>query len=120
MTFTINQHVKTRDGTRSGAADNARLIAAAPDLATPYRAIDPTICITEGEFAFQHGEIGILMQIVGIVVCLGMGMVTAAILCPIFKATIGLRVSDDDQAEGLDIVVWDGIPPDVNSNVEST
>ena len=47
-------------------------------------------------------------------------MVTAAVLCPIFKATIGLRVSDDDQAEGLDVVVWDGIPPDVNSNVEST
>ncbi len=76
--------------------------------------------ITEGEFAFQHGEIGILMQIVGIVVCLGMGMVTAAVLSPILKATVGLRVSDDDQAEGLDIVVWDGIPPDVDSNVEST
>jgi ammonia channel protein AmtB len=46
-------------------------------------------------------------------------MLTAAILCPIFKATIGLRVSDDDQAAGLDVGNWDGIPPDVDSNVES-
>ena len=75
--------------------------------------------IAEGEYAFQHGEIGILMQIVGIIVCLGVGMVTAAILCPILKATVGLRVSDDDQAEGLDVVVWDGITPDVNSNTDS-
>ncbi|MEX2124447.1 MAG: hypothetical protein WD795_11190 [Woeseia sp.] len=75
--------------------------------------------IMEGEYAFQHGEIGIVMQIVGIVVCLGMGMVTAAILSPILKATTGLRVSDDDQAKGLDLVAWDGIPPDVSSDVES-
>jgi ammonia channel protein AmtB len=59
------------------------------------------------------------MQIVGIVVCLGTGMVTAAVLSPILKATVGLRVSDDDQAKGLDVVVWDGIPPDVNSDAES-
>jgi ammonia channel protein AmtB len=75
--------------------------------------------ITEGEYAFQHGEISIVMQIVGIVVCLGMGIVTAAILSPILKATVGLRVSDEDQAEGLDVVNWDGIPPDVNSDAES-
>jgi ammonia channel protein AmtB len=75
--------------------------------------------ITEGAYAFQHGEIGIVMQIVGIVVCLGTGMVTAAVLSPILKATVGLRVSDDDQAKGLDVVVWDGIPPDVNSDAES-
>jgi Amt family ammonium transporter len=75
--------------------------------------------ITEGEYAFQHGEIGILMQIVGIVVCLGMGIVTAAILSPILKATVGLHVSDDEQAEGLDVVNWDGIPPDVDSNAET-
>ena len=75
--------------------------------------------ITEGPYAFQHGEIGIVMQIVGIVVCLGTGMVTAAVLSPILKATVGLRVPDDDQAEGLDVVHWDGIPPDVSSDAES-
>ncbi len=75
--------------------------------------------ITEGQYAFHHGEIGIVMQIVGIVVCLGTGMLTAAVLSPILKATVGLRVSDEDQAEGLDVVVWDGIPPDVHSDVEN-
>jgi Amt family ammonium transporter len=75
--------------------------------------------ISEGEYAFQHGEIGILMQVVGIVVCLGAGAITAALLCPILRATVGLRVSDEDQAEGLDTVVWDGVTPDVNSNTES-
>jgi len=62
--------------------------------------------ITEGPYAFQHGEIGVLMQIVGIVVCLGLGALTAAILAPILKATVGLRNSDDDQARGLDTVIW--------------
>jgi len=75
--------------------------------------------ITEGAYAFQHGEIGILMQVVGIVVCLGMGIVTAAILAPILKATVGLRVSDEDQAAGMDVNFWHGIPPDVQSDTES-
>lgn len=71
--------------------------------------------ITEGPYAFQHGEIGVLMQIVGIVVCLGMGILTAAILAPILKATIGLRNSDDDQATGLDTVFWgEETEPDVH------
>jgi ammonia channel protein AmtB len=75
--------------------------------------------ITEGAYAFQHGKVGVLMQIVGIIVCLGTGIVTAAILTPILKATVGLRVSDDDQAAGLDVVFWNGIPPDVQSDTES-
>lgn len=75
--------------------------------------------ITEGAYAFQHGKVGILMQIVGIIVCLGTGIVTAAILTPILKATVGLRVSDDDQAAGLDVVFWNGVPPDVRSDTES-
>jgi Amt family ammonium transporter len=74
--------------------------------------------ITEGEYAFQHGEIGILMQVVGIVVCLGTGIVTAAILSPILKATVGLRVSDHDQAVGMDVAHWEGIPPDVQAHSE--
>lgn len=74
--------------------------------------------ITEGEFAFQHGEIGIVMQIVGIVVCLGMGIVTAAVLSPILNATVGLRVSDHDQAVGMDVAHWEGIPPDVHAHTE--
>ena len=75
--------------------------------------------ITDGAYAFQHGEVGILMQIVGILVCLGTGVVTAAVLSPILKATVGLRVSDDAQAKGLDVAFWSGIPPDVHSDTES-
>lgn len=63
--------------------------------------------ITEGDYAFQHAEITLWWQLIGIVVCLGAGMLTALILGTLFKATIGLRVSDDEQAEGLDNVLWE-------------
>jgi len=69
--------------------------------------------IEEGAYAFQHGEIGVLMQVVGIVVSLGFGIITALVLSFIFKHTIGMDVSDDAQAEGLDKVYWD-IEPDVD------
>lgn len=62
--------------------------------------------IEEGPYAFQVTEISLLMQLVGIVVSLGFGIVTAWVLSFIFKHTIGMRVSDEDQAEGLDKVIW--------------
>lgn len=71
----------------------------------------------EGAYAFQHGEISFLMQLVGVVVCLGAGVLTALVLTPILKATTGLHVSDDDQAKGLDAVYW-GIEPDVEPHAE--
>jgi ammonia channel protein AmtB len=77
------------------------------------------IGIEEGQYAFQHGEIGILMQVVGILVCLGLGVVTALVLSFVLERTTGLRVSDDDQAEGLDKVYW-GIEPDVAPLLERT
>ncbi|MED5510336.1 MAG: ammonium transporter [Pseudomonadota bacterium] len=73
--------------------------------------------IEEGPYAFQHGEIGVLMQFVGIAVCLGMGMLTAWVMSIILNSTIGMRVSDEDQAEGLDKVKW-GIEPDVDPVAE--
>lgn len=69
--------------------------------------------IEEGAYAFQHGEIGVLIQVVGIVVSLGFGIVTALVMSFILKHTIGMDVSDDDQAQGLDKVFWD-IEPDVD------
>ena len=75
--------------------------------------------IEEGAYAFQHGEIGIVMQLAGIVTCLGIGIVTALVLTPILKLTTGLRVSDEDQAEGLDKVIW-GIESDVQPHSESS
>lgn len=62
--------------------------------------------IEEGAYAFQHAEINLIWQVIGIVVCIGVGVITAAILGPILKATIGLERSQDEQAEGLDRVLW--------------
>lgn len=75
--------------------------------------------IEEGAYAFQHGEIGVLMQLVGIVVSLGLGAITAFVMSFILEHTIGLRVSDEAQAEGLDKVYW-GIEPDVTPNSDKS
>ena len=68
--------------------------------------------IEEGTYAFQNAEINVLWQLIGIVACLGAGIVTAAVLSFIFERTIGMRVSDDDQAEGLDKLLWEFEPED--------
>jgi ammonium transporter, Amt family len=67
--------------------------------------------IEEGAYAFQHSEINVLWQLIGIAVCFGVGVVTAAVLSFIFERTIGMRVPDDDQAMGLDAVLW-GLQPE--------
>jgi hypothetical protein len=59
------------------------------------------------------------MQVVGVLVCIGLGAVTAFVLSFVLERTTGLRVSDDEQAEGLDIVNW-GIQPDVAPVLEYT
>ncbi len=66
----------------------------------------------EGEYAFQHGQIGLTMQLIGIVVCLGAGLVTGLVTALILKVTIGLRNTDDEMAAGLDGLRW-GLEPDV-------
>jgi ammonia channel protein AmtB len=68
--------------------------------------------IEEGDYAFQHAEINLLWQVIGIVVCFGIGMLTAAVLSFIFERTIGMRVPDDDQAVGLDALLWELQPED--------
>jgi ammonia channel protein AmtB len=66
--------------------------------------------IEEGTYAFQNAEINVLWQLIGIAVCFGAGVVTAGILSFLFERTIGMRVPDDDQAEGLDKVLWEFEP----------
>jgi ammonia channel protein AmtB len=75
--------------------------------------------IEEGPYAFQHGEISLLMQVVGAVVCIGTGVVTAYVLAFILKRTTGLKVSEEDQAAGLDKLYWD-IEPDVEPSAETS
>jgi len=72
----------------------------------------------EGLYAFQHAEIGLLMQVIGVAVCIGIGVVTAAILAFILERTIGLKVSEEDQADGLDHILW-GIETDVDTRAEA-
>lgn len=66
--------------------------------------------ITEGPFAFQHNQIGVVMQLAGIVLCVGTGVVTGAILAFVLSRTTGLRVDEEDQAVGLDQLYW-GLKP---------
>ncbi|SEL12885.1 ammonium transporter [Roseovarius nanhaiticus] len=74
--------------------------------------------IEEGPYAFQHGEISLVMQLVGLGVCVGVGVVTALILSVIFKATIGLERSADAQIEGLDKSLWE-LEPDVMTHADA-
>ncbi len=74
--------------------------------------------IEEGAYAFQHGEISLVMQLVGIAACVGAGVVTAYILSLIFKATIGLEISQEDQINGLDQMLWD-LEPDVVTHADN-
>jgi ammonia channel protein AmtB len=81
--------------------------------------------IEEGTYAFQNAEINVFWQLIGIVVCFGVGVVTAAVLSFIFERTIGMRVPDDDQADGLDSVLWgledeNGLPVAAQNGEPST
>ena len=55
-------------------------------------------------------KIGIVMQVVGILACIGAGVVTALVLGFILEKTIGLKVTEDEQADGLDQKNWDIAP----------
>jgi ammonium transporter, Amt family len=63
--------------------------------------------VTEGDYAFQNAEINVLWQIVGLVVIVGTGVVTAWILAFILERTIGLRLSEEEQVAGVDAGDWD-------------
>jgi len=72
----------------------------------------------EGAYAFQHGEISLVMQIAGIAACVGAGALTALILSLILENTIGMSVSEDDQIDGLDAKLW-GLEADVVTHADS-
>jgi ammonia channel protein AmtB len=63
--------------------------------------------IESGDFAFQNASINVLWQLVGIVVSVGFGVVTAAVLAPILERTIGLKVEEGVMVEGLDWHDWE-------------
>jgi ammonia channel protein AmtB len=63
--------------------------------------------LDSGDFAFQNASVNVLWQAIGIVVAVGFGVVTAAVLAPILERTTGLRVDDDTLIDGLDRGDWD-------------
>lgn len=60
----------------------------------------------DGAYAFQHAEISLIMQVIGVAVIVGAGLLTALILAFVLERTIGLKVPDDIQADGLDDRLW--------------
>lgn len=74
--------------------------------------------IEEGAYAFQHGEISLVMQLIGTAACIGTGVVTALVLSFILERTVGLKVSEDDQIDGLDGKIWD-LEPDVVTHADN-
>jgi len=63
--------------------------------------------LDSGDYAFQNASINVFWQLIGIVVSVGFGVVTAAVLVPILERTIGLKVDEEALVGGLDGHDWD-------------
>jgi Amt family ammonium transporter len=61
--------------------------------------------ITEGDYAFQHAEINLLWQAIGLVVCIAAGLLTGWIMVAILGRNLG--VTEDVQVAGYDATYWD-------------
>jgi ammonia channel protein AmtB len=75
--------------------------------------------ITEGPYAYQHAEVNVGWQALGIVASVGFGVVIAGVLAPILERTIGLTHDEDVQIDGLDRHQWDvehDIEPQLDGN----
>ena len=60
---------------------------------TGARPAAATSASTEGDYAFQHAEVNLLWQAIGLAVCLGAGLVTGAVLVAVLKRDDGPRRS---------------------------
>jgi Amt family ammonium transporter len=63
--------------------------------------------LTEGDYAFQHAEINLLWQVIGLAVCLAAGLLTGWVMAAILERTTGLGVSEEVQVAGYDATYWD-------------
>jgi Amt family ammonium transporter len=66
--------------------------------------------ITEGPYAFQHAEINVWWQLVGIGATIGITGIAALVILGVLEKTVGLRISDEDAERGFDAVYWSGTP----------
>jgi ammonia channel protein AmtB len=62
--------------------------------------------LDSGDYAFQNASINVFWQLLGIVVAVGLGVVTAAVLAPILERTIGLKADEEVLVEGFDWHEW--------------
>jgi ammonium transporter, Amt family len=65
--------------------------------------------IESGDYAFQHAEVNLLWQAVGLAIAIGVGLVTATALSFVLERTIGLGVSEEIMVEGYDLHYWDTV-----------
>jgi ammonium transporter, Amt family len=63
--------------------------------------------VTEGDYAFQHAEVNLLWQAIGLAVCIGAGLATGWVMSAILERTTGLVESEDVQVAGYDATYWD-------------
>jgi Amt family ammonium transporter len=63
--------------------------------------------VDSGDYAFQHAEVNLLWQAIGLAVCLGVGLLTGGVLRAVLERTTGLRVSEEVQVAGYDARYWD-------------
>lgn len=75
-----------------GVLHRGTATAGFPDLAAPY--------------IVGHAQIGAWMQIEGVVAIMLLAAVPAWVICRVFEATSGLRISRDCEREGMDATYW--------------
>jgi len=68
--------------------------------------------LTEGTYAFQNADITVYWQLLGVAVAVGIGFVTAQVLCFVLERTTGLRVSEEAEVMGGDATYWAPPEPD--------
>lgn len=64
----------------------------------------------EGEFGFQHAEINLWWQLIGTAATVAIGAVSAVILLGVMGRFMELRVSAEDELNGIDAARWSPRP----------
>lgn len=64
-----------------------------------------------GKYAAQHAEISLGWQALGVVVTVAVAVVTGLIVIVGLEKTVGLRVEEQVEIDGLDTGYWDAPPP---------
>jgi ammonia channel protein AmtB len=65
--------------------------------------------IEEGKYAFQNAEITPLTQLVGVLVAIAIAGGGAFLVLWVLKRTIGLRVTEEQEVQGMDPTYWPGL-----------